>query len=304
MYTIKQIPEDFYVKEIISFEFSKDGDYSIFILKKRGYTTVRALQHITSALKMPLKSAGFAGTKDKNAVTEQAISLKGIGKEKAERLNLKDLSLEFLGKSAKPLSLGDLEGNYFRIIVKDAGCEPKRLEKFRNYFGEQRFSKNNAEAGKAIIKKDFKRAAELICQSSGDQEKLVKMHLDKFSKDYVGALRKIPLKILKMYVHAYQSMLWNKIAEKSDECELQIIGFGASGLSQSEIEIMKSEGITSRDFIIREMPELSSEGGKRNVFAAPKKLKITKKSEGCYELEFELPKGSYATELIRQMFSC
>ena len=36
----------------------------------------------------------------------------------------------------------------------------------------------------------------------------------------------------------------------------------------------------------------------------PKSLKVSKKGKNDYELEFELPKGSYATELIRQMFSC
>ncbi|MBN2112052.1 tRNA pseudouridine(13) synthase TruD, partial [Candidatus Woesearchaeota archaeon] len=272
-------------------------------LKKRNYTTLRALQHIAEALKIQLKRFGFAGTKDKNAVTEQVISVRGIGKEMLEKVKLKDIEIKFLGKGEKPASLGDLEGNYFEIIVRECGKKPKKLEKFRNLFGEQRFSKNNAEVGKAIVKKDFERAVSLISENKGDNEQVLARYLKQNPKDFVGALRKIPIKILKMYVHAYQSCLWNRIAEKSSKDEIQIIGFGTE--TNEEIDrIMKEEGISTRDFIIKGIPELSSEGGSRKVFAEVKDLKTEQLDKKTEKLSFFLPKGCYATELVRQMFSC
>ena len=295
MYKIKQSPEDFIVKEISNVEINETGGYSYFLLKKKNYTTVRALQHIAQVLRIPLKRLGFAGTKDKNAVTEQVVSVKDVSKEKLEHVNLKDIEIKFLGKGEKPVSLGDLEGNYFEIVVRDYETKPKKLEKFRNLFGEQRFSKNNAEIGKAIIKKDFKRSAEIA------NEDVVNEHLKKNPNDFIGALRKVPIKILKMYVHAYQSYLWNTLAEKSDEEEIPIVGFGTETTEEIN-KLIEEEKITTREFIIREIPELSSEGDTRKVFAEVKDLKI-ELGEKTIKLSFALPKGSYETELVRQMFS-
>lgn len=296
MYKIKQKPEDFFVKEISNIELKKEGIYSYFILKKKSYTTMRALQHIAKVLKVPLKTLGFAGTKDKNAVTEQVVSAKNVSRERLESINLKDIKINFLGKGEKPASLGDLEGNYFEIIVREADSKPKKLEKFRNLFGEQRFSKNNAEVGKAILKKEFKKAAELADEND------VNEYLKQNPNDFVGALRKIPIKILKIYVHAYQSYLWNIFAEKSTKKEIPIIGFGTE--TDDEIDkLLEKEGMTTREFIIKAIPELTSEGDTRKVFAEVKDLKIEEIDEKTIKLSFILPKGSYATEFIRQTFT-
>ena len=67
-------------------------------------------------------------------------------------------------------------------------------------------------------------------------------------------------------------------------------------------EILKREEITPRDFIIRAIPELSSEGDKRKVYSEVKELKIKKINEKTIELEFILQKGRYETKLISQFF--
>jgi len=299
MYTIKQTPEDFFVKEISNVKVDETGDYSYFVLKKKNYTTLRAAQQIARILGVRLKDLGFAGSKDKNAVTEQLVSVKNIGKERLDKIELKDISIEFLGKGDKPISLGDLEGNYFKIVVRDCENFPKEMDKFRNLFGEQRFSRNNEEVGKAIIKKDFKKAVELVMETDNDEKSTMEEHLKRMENDYVGALKRIPIKKLKMYVHAYQSFLWNKMANESEEEEIPIIGFGTDDAE----EILEPEGIKTRDFIIRSIPELSAEGSERKVFSSVKELKIKKIDEKTFELEFILPRGCYATELVKQMFT-
>ena len=174
MYRLKENPEDFIVKEISIVKPGKQGTYAYVLLKKRSYTTLRALQHLAERLRIPLRDIGFAGNKDKNAVTEQLISIKNVREERIGNVGLKDIELEFLGYSNKPTSLGDLEGNQFRIVARSvdekeiANLEKKAGKKpilMPNYFGEQRFSKNNAEIGKALVKKNFKKAAELIMEN-------------------------------------------------------------------------------------------------------------------------------------------
>lgn len=301
MYQIKQSPEDFIVNEITNIKLKERGNYSIFLLKKTNYTTEAAIQKIAQKLNIPRKAVGYAGNKDKKAITTQYISIKNI---QITKLELKDINLELKGYSDNPISLGNLEGNEFKINII-TNEKPKKLSKIINYFGEQRFSKNNKEIGYSIIKKDFKKATELILENKGEQEYKLKESLAKNPTDLVGALRQIPMKILMLYIHSYQSYLWNKIAEqksknaKKDE-KIPIIGFGTKTTKEID-EIMKKENLNTRDFIIRQIPELTQEGNERDLFADIQDLKI-KKIEKGYNLNFKLKKGCYATEAIRQMF--
>ena len=319
MYQIKQKPEDFVVEELLGVDLKESGDYIIFELKKRNYTTERAIQQICDSIRIPRKYVGYAGSKDKVAITTQFISIFRVKKENIGRLKLKDIELKFKGCSDKPISLGDLKGNKFKIIVRSTSKPPSRTDFIPNYFDEQRFSKNNAEIGKAILKKDFKRAADLISEASKDDAKILGDYLKKKSNDYVGALRLLPKKILMLYIHAFQSSVFNetvnehlklnknKKIKEIKNIKIPLPGFGTefSGeIGEIQRKILDREGVSPRDFIIRSLPELSSEGNERSLFAEIKNLKINEiKKEKEYLLEFELPKGSYATMVVKYLFS-
>jgi len=306
MYKIKQKPEDFSVKEISTIKIGDQGKYTYFLLRKRNYTTLRALEMTAKQLNIPLKKMGFAGNKDKKAITEQMCSAEGASETRLNNIKLKDISAEFKGKGSKPICLGDLKGNKFEIVIRNTDSKPKLRKTFVNYFGEQRFSKNNAEIGKAIVKKDFKKAIKLILEGKGTIEREVKKHLEKSPCDYIGGLKRIPKKILSIYIHAYQSLLWNKQAKNSSQEIIPIIGFD----SQINKNIMQEEKIKCRDFIIKQMPELSFEGGERKRIVKAENASISELQEDEMNtgkkkiiLKFSLPKASYATEYIRQLFS-
>lgn len=296
MYKIKEKYEDFIVNEITNIKLKENGLYSIFLLKKTNYTTEKAIQTIANKIRISRKSISYAGNKDKIAITTQYISIKKI---KLKELILKDIELTFKGYSDYPISLGDLEGNEFtiNIITKN---KPKTITKIINYFGEQRFSTNNIEIGKALIKKDFKKATELI------DDKRLKEYLKNKPNDFVEALKKIPLKILKLYIHAYQSYLWNMLAKKEAQStktnkKLNIVGFDTN-LTKEENDLLKKEEINQRDFIIRQIPELTVEGTTRYLYTDINNLEIKKINNG-YNLKFKLKKGCYATEVIKQLFT-
>ncbi|MBU0535629.1 MAG: tRNA pseudouridine(13) synthase TruD, partial [Nanoarchaeota archaeon] len=293
------------VKEVSLVKPGKSGNQAYYLLKKTNITTIDALQQIADFLRIGLKHIGFAGNKDKKAVTEQCISLPADLQKRLEGFKSKNIQLEFLGRGESRISLGDLEGNQFEIIIRDASKEPKKLERFINYFGEQRFSENNITIGRYIIKGKLEKAAMI------NREPAVLAHLRHNPKDFVGALKKLPKKILTIYINAYQSYLWNTAVKEylmteSENIDVEIIGFGTEfgnkRIKEIYSDLMSKEKITLRDFIIRRMPDLSSEGDKRKIFVEPKDLKIEKIDKKTYKLTFFLPKGCYATELIRQMF--
>ncbi len=312
MYILKQIPEDFIVKEKSIVEPKKQGRFTYFLLRKKKSNTIDALKLIAKKNRMPLKKFGFAGNKDKTAVTEQICSVQG------PNVNIKNihgpvLKIIVLGRGDRPVSLGDLEGNYFEIMVRNVEELPKPIDSFTNYFGEQRFGTNNIEIGKALVKKEFEKACLLV-----DQD-VVKDFLENNPTNFIAALRQLPKRLLRLYVHSYQSFFWNKTVKelvKQEELldEVPIIGFDNEienpKIKEITEKMMAKEGIDFRDFIIKEFPEISSEGSFRKVKAKVKDLLISELEEDelnqnkkKFRMSFFLDKGCYATEFIRQLFA-
>jgi tRNA pseudouridine13 synthase len=322
MVLIKQQPEDFVVTEVTLVEKKENGKYSYFWLKKRGMNTLHATHIVARAL--GVKKVGFAGSKDKHAITVQLCSAEA-GKRKIEEAVLNDMELTFYGSGDEPISLGDLKGNMFDILIRD--CEFKLpLGDFtvNNYFGEQRFSAHNVVIGRALVKKDFNYATALVAKGNGFYNEEVRFFLQKEPTNFIGALRLIPKKIMSIFVHAYQSWIWNEaVAQLSEgkqvdysegtyvfgKCTVQsvpLVGFGTTLSNDSHYIILKKilekEGITPRDFIIREIPELSVEGDERLTHITVKDFKW-KQEERNIRVQFFLPKGSYATVVLASLFN-
>lgn len=311
---IKKVPEDFIVEEIPA-GFSGSGDYAIYRLTKKNYNTESATEYICKKFNIPRKSIKYAGSKDKHAITKQYIS---IFKDNG-RLNIdtEDIKLEFISFHDQPLSLGSLNGNTFNIKIRELTIEEMRLFDghfrqdfiFPNYFDDQRFSENNFDIGLAILKRDFKKACELA-------------EIETENNDYVNALKKIPSKTLLFYIHAVQAYIFNKeLTEKVmengkyylrayrhgqlaflEDKDYDIIGCKSLKLAgfDSDNAILKDLGLTPRDFIIKQFPELTVEGIERECFVSTNVF--YKKNLNEIDLEFTLPKGSYATMLIKALF--
>lgn len=281
---IKQKPEDFIVKELIDLDFSDNGKYVYFILKKKNYNTLDALIVLSKKLKIPLKRFGFAGNKDKKAITEQFVSV-DCSVSKLENLKLKDIEIKIMGRGNKRIKLGDNKGNFFRIKFKVG----KKYSFFANYFGEQRFGGSNVDKGRRIVKGDY-------------------WNVNEMNQD----------KNLRMYFHAYQSYLWNKVLglylrrysgfeidgywfinEKIDNFSIPLISFDTEfkgEIGQIYKEILKEEGVESKDFLVRKFPKLISDTVFRDAFVFVRDFK----SSVDY-VEFSLPSGSYATVFLRKI---
>jgi len=257
---------------------------------------------------------------------------------------------------------------------------------FPNFFGMQRFGSIRPithVVGRRITKGDFKGAVDAYVaypvegegeesfglrarlEESGDYaealrtypdvmsfEKAILNHLVSCPGDYVGALAQLPFNLLMMFVHGYQSYLFNRMLservrrglplneplegdvlmpvnrqglpdedrfipvspENIEKARKQAsmgaafvtgILFGsepvfAEGvMGEIERRVIETEGLRPEDFTIPAMTRLSSKGTRRALLVPVPKIEILP-AEGSLRMRFQLPKGCYATAMLRE----
>ena len=236
-----------------------------------------------------------------------------------------------------------------------------------NLFGSQRFGsqRNNTDlVGLAMLKGDFEaavreylhgsaaeesdsvREARLRLQKEGDflkaleyfpehlrYERTLLRYLAEKPTDFAGALRLLPRTLQLMFVHAFQSRLFNeivgekaewycladdagfpdvetvrkidgegeKLIEKSKAFPVgRIIGYEGE-LSEAEKQKLEEKGLSQESFRMKSMPELSSKGTFRALRVPLKDLEVLE--ENPLVVRFCLPSGSYATVAIAALIS-
>jgi len=248
---VKVDAEDFYVEEIAELN-GDEGDYLLIKVEKKNWDTLNFARALSRALGISQKRVSFAGTKDKRAVTVQYFSIYGVGEEEVERIHLKDVKIEVVGRMKKPVELGDLLGNFFRVRVR--GCsnggifeetKAELMEKGTpNFFGLQRFGSIRFithEVGKLILQRNYEEAFWVYVAKpfQGEDEKTRRLRetlwntrdaragikempkhlryerllLQKLleGKSEKEALLSLPKNLKMMFVHAYQSYIFNRL---------------------------------------------------------------------------------------------
>lgn len=153
--------EDFRVEEIDAFDPSGSGEHLLLTVEKRGMTTPQAARRIAQWAGVAESAIGYAGLKDRHAVTRQRFSVwipkkisPGVATLQAD--DLKVLSADW---HARKLPRGALSGNRFVLVLRDVegerGAIEARLQAIAargvpNYFGEQRFGRGGDNVAQAM----------------------------------------------------------------------------------------------------------------------------------------------------------
>jgi tRNA pseudouridine13 synthase len=152
---LRTTPEDFEVDEILGFAAGGEGPHALLRVRKRGANTEWVARELARAAGVKPFEVGFAGLKDRNAVTTQHFTVPRGKRAAEEFIGLAGEGYEVLDSAPhqRKLPRGALEGNRFVIMVRGLACDPGHLRErlariassgVPNYFGEQRFGR---EAG-------------------------------------------------------------------------------------------------------------------------------------------------------------
>ena len=72
---IKQRAEDFFVEELPLYEAAGEGEHMFVLVEKRGQTTTDVMRRVAKLFHVPRSEVGYAGLKDKHAITRQHLSV-------------------------------------------------------------------------------------------------------------------------------------------------------------------------------------------------------------------------------------
>jgi tRNA pseudouridine13 synthase len=159
---------DFIVEEIPLYEFTGDGEHLVLQVRKKDLTTWEMLDVISNHIGIRRRDMGYAGLKDKHAMTIQYISVMAIHEEKLKTFQHEKIKILSMVRHNNKIRIGHLKGNRFKIRLKKVlGVQKDKLNSVLqwitkngvpNYFGNQRFGTegNNWEEGKKIIEGKIK----------------------------------------------------------------------------------------------------------------------------------------------------
>lgn len=347
-FAFTQTPRDFVVQEIPLYEASGDGEHLMIQARKKSLSTNELVKILSSTLGIPSKEIGYAGLKDKNALTTQYLTIPKRceasllqAREGLEEKNIKILSLS---PHANKLRIGHLKGNKFFIRLKkvqknDMAKITQVLEKIKtfgmpNYFGFQRFGKfgDNYLEGKAIVEKKKKIRDKKLCtflissyQSHlfnlwlSERVKLSKLICDFSPKELKEALslsslpplkdffpllsQPHPFKILEgdlMHHYPYGKLFALESLESEAQRFLSKDITPCGVLSGKKITLPSLDALAYQEkFLDNAISEI---GSHRFAWVFPEELDYRYIEEKAHlELNFYLPKGSYATILLETL---
>lgn len=362
--------------ESLSKNSNANHRFPVFILKKHNIDSNHAIIELRNQLNLELR---ILGIKDAKASTMQFATTIQKGRYLPLRAKTYHTEICLIGYSRTLLSKSDLWGNQFTVLIaepKDTGLARflPEIDQIANFYGLQRFGSERMvthKIGREILKGNFRRASELLLTETtkydtaysreireqlsdpSNYKKLIDllpkgMDIERevvrsllHKRDYIRALRAIPIGIRRLYVQAYQAYIFNlclsellSYGEDITKCSdgdlcfeiegndvlgkirklnastdtlstvlpaLRLVGYsfqtGKGRFESTSQKILKEEELAPRDFYVRDMDELSVKGGFRQSVLWCKGFSYS----GSLQISFKLPKGSYATTLLREI---
>jgi len=326
---VKSRPEDFRVDEELKFSPDESGGHALLRVEKRNANTEWVARLLARHAGVRRVDVGYAGLKDRAAVTTQwfSIDLKGKPEPDWAEIGREDIVVLEESRHGRKLRRGALRGNRFTLRLREVSGDRAHLEQrlariartgVPNYFGEQRFGRDNLNQAAAMFAdpgrrvRRFERGLYLSAArgwlfnqvlsrrvAEGTWERAVSgdaMVLDGSHSFFVidEPDADIDARVTKGDIHP-SGPLWGRgelptrdKARQLEECSLAPHQEWCRGLERAGLEQQRRP--------LRVIPARLqwSWGEERDIY---KKVETT----DCLELSFALPAGAYATSLLREL---
>ncbi|KRE99491.1 pseudouridine synthase [Frateuria sp. Soil773] len=157
---LRAAPEDFVVEEILGYEADGEGEHALLWVEKRGQNSDWVARELARFADVSPVGVGYAGSKDRHAVTRQTFSVQLAGKSDPDWSAFPHPEVKVLAaaRHKRKLKRGALRGNRFVLVLRDVQGDRTAAEQVLrqiaargvpNYFGEQRFGREGGNVAQA-----------------------------------------------------------------------------------------------------------------------------------------------------------
>ena len=314
---LKEKCADFIVKERLGYEMSGEGEFVALRVRKTDCNTLFVGEQLAKFAEVSERNMGYAGLKDRRAVTEQWFCLQMPGQETPDfsQFELEGVEILEVTRHNRKIRTGSLEGNDFEILLRDAEETDElnaRLDfvahfGFPNYFTEQRFGRNGHNLTQALrwaqgeikVKDRKKRSFYLSAARSEIFNLVVAARIENGSANQV---------LSHDIVQLNGSHSWFKADEKEDLSALQTrlenqdILLTAPLIGEDVIPASDVENslVSQHSAFNPLMKQERMKAARRPLLMKAQDFSWQFEPEGL-RLKFYLPSGSYATALVREL---
>lgn len=241
---IKQRHEDFLVEEQPVGDLDGEGEHLYLYIEKRGATTTDIAHRIAKGFRIGKREIGWAGLKDKHAITRQQFSVHLPGKHEYDEAKAfqhiearRGTKILWTERHGRKLRRGHHAGNRFVIYVRDvsstAAVQAKPIldwltqNGMPNFVGEQRFGfrQNGHALGRLLLRREYQAFLDELLghDDPADSNALKKGRAAYHQGNYLEALKHWPkplrydrqaLDALRQHLDAEQAVLSIDIAQR------------------------------------------------------------------------------------------
>lgn len=319
-YTIRTEPEDFVVVEEPLYPTSGEGDHLFLYVEKRGRTTEQVARELARLGRVSARDVGYAGRKDRHAITRQWFSLEGVEPELALDFELQDARVLEARRHGHKLKTGHLRGNRFDITLRREGaCEIESIQRraaelvrrgMPNRYGEQRFGRagDNAQRARRLLEggpppRDRRAARFLISAFQSEVfNAVLEQRADAFDGVEWGDLAR---------VEESGGLFWvddlDRERPRAEAFEISATGpiFGkkmrspVGEVARLEREVFDRFGLPSELKSLSLPRGIRARGSRRPLRVRPEGLEVTPLTTGGgLRVQCSLPSGAYVTVLL------
>lgn len=296
--TLKSFNEDFSVTELPLQLPSGEGEHIWLDIEKNGANTAFVAQQLAEAAGVQERDVGYAGLKDRNAITRQWFSIYLPKGETPDLTQLQHPEFKVLGQSrhVKKLRPGDLQGNRFRIVLRDVIGDRDALEAnlmavasggVPNYFGAQRFGfeGGNVEQGRAMLARE------------------IRVRNPKKKGIYLSAVRSFVFnEVLGLRI---QQGLWGKTlpGDVMDEAGWPTGPLWGRGRvsTTDQAQVLEKEVAERHATLCEGMEHAGLDQARRSLVACPADMTWEWPQANQLVLAFSLSAGNYATSVLQEI---
>lgn len=316
---LRRVAEDFVVDEVHDLTPDGDGDHAWLVVRKRGANTDWVANALARYCGVRPVDVGYAGLKDRHAVTTQVFTVHLPGKPDPDwsAFPHDEARIVEAHRHRRKLKRGALRGNAFSLTLRDVQGDASAAERclqaitgqgVPNYFGDQRFGMGGANVARAeamFAGKRCDRPTRSMLLSAA-RSHLFNMVLAERVRQgcWQSALPGEVWSLAGSRSWFGPEALTEALAERLDRGDLHPSGplWGRGALPTAEAARALEEQVVAPFETLRAGLEAAGlEQDRRALRLLPADLTWRWLDRQTLTLQFTLPPGAYATVLVREL---